>query len=402
MSVDPPQKRQRQTGSFSPASPPYHLAAKTAEPAKTTLHQQPDTPTSPPYMSSTAPTNSHASTASLSSASAQAVTPPSSANMSQASQPPNTNSFPTPASSAGTVSFAFKGEDGDARMTDDAMEGIAHSATRDVAMGDDGDHRHTGHDRTGTGSSASGLGTESRLQPGSGPFYKLSETPYPMSRPHVSQDLVALYGLQRITQSVARFDPRTGEKINKLRKSYESHVKDFKISGGKSRPEAAPNQLLDLLNFPDEEFYLQRVRGNELENAQQRILAKLNGGALKLNPGKLSKEEDGKWKTRIGTDDGISMRRPAESSLDGAAKKLKQGGQVMQGRNSATSSPAMRPANGPKTAVRPDRAGKKRSYLDSSFKGYGEGYGDDDGVGESTGGEDNGRGAGAKKKRRKV
>lgn len=176
MSVDPPQKRQRQTGSFSPASPPYHLAAKTAEPAKTTLHQQPDTPTSPPYMSSTAPTNSHASTASLSSASGQAVTPPSSANMSQASQPPNTNSFPTPASSAGTVSFAFKGEDGDVRMTDDAMEGAAHSATRDVAMGDDGDHRHTGHDRTGTGSSASGLGTESRLQPGSGPFYKLSET----------------------------------------------------------------------------------------------------------------------------------------------------------------------------------------------------------------------------------
>lgn len=177
MSADPPQKRQRQTGSFSPASPPYHLAAKTAEPAQTTLHQHPDTPTSPPYMSSTAPSNSHASTTSLSSASAQAVTPPSSTNLSHASQPPNTNSFPTPASSAGTVSFAFKSEEGDAHMTDDPMDDVAPSATRDVEMGNDGDHRHTGHDRTGTGSSASGgVGSDNRLQSGSGPFYKLSET----------------------------------------------------------------------------------------------------------------------------------------------------------------------------------------------------------------------------------
>ncbi|OJD37575.1 rox3 family protein [Diplodia corticola] len=400
MSVDSPQKRQRQTGSFSPASPPYHLAAKTAGSAKTTLHQQPDTPTSPPYMSSTTPPHSHASTASLSTASAQALTPPSSANMSQASQPNTTNSFPTPASSAGTASFAFKPDDCDVRMTDDRMEGVAHTAARDVEMGNDGDHRHTGHDRTGTGSSASGVGPDLRLQSGSGPFYKLSETPYPMSRPHVSQDLVALYGLNRITQSVARFDPKTGEKINKLRKSYESHVKDFKISGGKSRPEAAPGQLMGLLHFPDEEYYLQRVRGNEMESAQQRILAKLNGGTLKMNPGKLSKDEDNKWKTRIGTDEAPAAKRPAADMLDGPGKKLKPG-QVMQGRNSATSSPAMRPSPATKAAIRPDRAGKKRSYLDSSFKGYGEGFGDDDGVGESTGGEDNGRGAGAKKKRRK-
>ncbi|KAL1646895.1 hypothetical protein SLS58_003030 [Diplodia intermedia] len=306
--------------------------------------------------------------------------------MSQASLPPNTNSFPTPASSAGTASFAFKGEDGDARMTDDRMEDVAQTAAQDVEMGNDGDHRHTGHDRTGAGSSASGVGQEPRLQSGSGPFYKLSETP--------------LYGLNRITQSVARFDPKTGEKINKLRKSYENHVKDFKISGGKSRPETVPNQLMNLLQFPDEEYYLQRVRGNEMENAQQRILAKLNGGTLKMNPGKLSKDEDNKWKTRIGTDEVPSAKRPAADMLDGPGKKLKPG-QGMQGRNSATSSPAMRPSPAMKAAIRPDRAGKKRSYLDSSFKGYGEGFGDDDGVGESTGGEDNGRGAGAKKKRRK-
>ncbi|GME24944.1 rox3 family protein [Neofusicoccum parvum] len=316
------------------------------------------------------------------------------------SQPSNTNAFPTPASSAGTASFASKADGGDARMADDPMDVVAAPATRDVEMGNDGDHRQTGHDRTGTGSSASGgVGPDNRLQSGSGPFYKLSETPYAMSRPHVSQNLVSLYGLDRITQSVARFDPKTGEKINKLRKSYESHVKDFKISGGKSRPENSPGQLMNLLEFPDEEYYLQRIRGNELESASQRILAKLNGGALKMNPGKLSKEEDSRWKTRIGTDDGISAKRPAGEAFDGAAKKLKQGGQVMQGRNSATSSPAMRPSPGAKAVARPDRNGKKRSYVESSFKGYGEGFGDD--VGESTGGEDNGRGAGAKKKRRK-
>ncbi|KAK8168718.1 Rox3 mediator complex subunit-domain-containing protein [Phyllosticta citrichinensis] len=388
--------------SFSPASPPYHLV-KSEQPSSTTLHQQPNTPTSPPYMSSFSQSQSHDSTASPT-AKDQGLTPPSSANMSQSTQQPTAayfnllpNVFPTPSSTIG-VSFASKSEDGESHQTDDKMEGVESAAQCQIASGGDGHHQHTGHDRTGTGSSTSdGVGSG---QPSAGPgFYKLSETPYSYSRPHVSQNLVSLYRLDDITNSVARFHLQTGEKLHKLRKSYEGYVKEFKLSGGKSKPEAREDQLLSLVQMPDEEWHAQRVHGKELERGVNPLMDKLNK-ALKMTPGKLPPSEETKWKSRIGTDE-TSLKRPGGELLDNAAKKARIGQGSMQGRNSATSSPALRPSGAAKPSVlRPDRLGKKRSYVESSFKGYGEGFADDD-LADSTGAEDDGRGNANKKKRRK-
>ncbi|KAK8193323.1 Rox3 mediator complex subunit-domain-containing protein [Phyllosticta capitalensis] len=384
--------------SFSPASPPYHLA-KSEQPSSTTLNQQPNTPTSPPYMSSFGQSQSYDSTASTS-AKGQGLTPPSSANMSQSSQQPTATSFnvfPTPSSTAG-VSFASKHDDGESRQPGDKMEGVESDTQRHLVSGGDSDHRHTGHDRTGTGSSTSdGVGS-GQLTTGTG-FFKLSETPYTKSRPHVSQNLVSLYRLDDITKSVARFDLQSGEKLHKLRKSYEGYVKEFKLSGGKSKPEARQDQLLSLVQMPDEEWYAQRVHGKELERGVNPLMDKLNK-ALKMTPGKLPPSEETKWKSRIGADE-PSLKRPGGELLDNAAKKARIGQGSLQGRSSATSSPALRPSGAAKPGVvRPDRAGKKRSYVESSFRGYGEGFADDD-LADSTGGEDDGRGNANKKKRRK-
>ena len=50
------------------------------------------------------------------------------------------------------------------------------------------------------------------------------------ARPHPSQNLIDLYSLQGVQASVTRHDA-AGNKINKLRKSYEGKVKQLGLSG---------------------------------------------------------------------------------------------------------------------------------------------------------------------------
>ena len=76
-------------------------------------------------------------------------------------------------------------------------------------------------------------------------------TAVPRSRPHPTQDLFQLYGLEPLANSVRRKDPVTGEKINKLRKSYESKIKEF---AGKNKPVVNEGEFFHLLNWPDEEW----------------------------------------------------------------------------------------------------------------------------------------------------
>ncbi|KAL9033478.1 MAG: hypothetical protein Q9214_007498, partial [Letrouitia sp. 1 TL-2023] len=42
---------------------------------------------------------------------------------------------------------------------------------------------------------------------------------------------MSLFNLQSLASSVARTDPVTGEKINKMRKSYEGKVKALGLAG---------------------------------------------------------------------------------------------------------------------------------------------------------------------------
>ncbi len=57
-------------------------------------------------------------------------------------------------------------------------------------------------------------------------FYCLSQTEYHVPRPSACDNLLRMFGLNKISESVARFDPVTGEK-KKLRKSYKGHIQDL-------------------------------------------------------------------------------------------------------------------------------------------------------------------------------
>jgi hypothetical protein len=130
----PPAKRARQDGSFSPGSPPYYEGAKPER-----NNDLPQTPFSPPPMSSTAPT--HVSDAVANTSATGTLQP--------ASMP--SNSFPAIPGLTLT-----KDGDGDTRMKDETPtrakapsipEQIASTATDDVAAADDAHKERSDHER---------------------------------------------------------------------------------------------------------------------------------------------------------------------------------------------------------------------------------------------------------------
>ena len=212
-------------------------------------------------------------------------------------------------------------------------------------------------------------------------------------------NLIRLYGLNPIATSVARRDPQTGAKINKLRKSYEGQIKQFQLSG-RNKAVTTPGEFMDLVQYPDEEWHIQKEMGHDISKGlPSATLAKLER-AMQNIPMKTSGAPWEEWKSIIGTDEQRGGIKPgmAASQADSAAAKNKhmQGGAVQQSQSAGNRSSAASPL--PPRPARPERAGTKRRYNNSSFEGYGEGYGDDD-LGDS--GDDDGRN-GAKKRRRKV
>lgn len=178
----------------------------------------------------------------------------------------------------------------------------------------------------------------------------------------------------------------SGEKINKLRKSYEGHIKALQIAG---KPKAIKMEgvFQAPLSLPDEEYHLQRVNGKEFDNAidpQQNILtsnfdALLNSAFAGMAPGALPPSETQRYRAYLGTDE---------------ASKSKAGPEGLASRGVQPTSAMATPLNPAISRVsRPERSGSKRSYTDVSFQGYGEGFADD------TGGEDDGQGGIAKKRR---
>lgn len=210
------------------------------------------------------------------------------------------------------------------------------------------------------------------------------------SQPHASQNLFELYGLNPLARSVARTDPVTGEKINKLRKSYEGHIKALQIAG-KPKATKMEGSLLTPYLFPDGEFEAQRVHGKEMPKAFTPDMAGLhptfdsllNTALGGMGPGPLPHSDTVKYRAYLGTEDTVKPKAGPEGALN----------RVMSA--AATPNPHT-PSAAPRIA-RPERAGSKRQYTDVSFQGYGEGFADD--YAESTGGEDNAQGGIAKKRR---
>lgn len=219
-----------------------------------------------------------------------------------------------------------------------------------------------------------------------------------MSRPHPSQDLIALYGLNSIAASVARKDPVTGQKINKIRRSYDGKIKQLGIAG-KNKSVKKVGELAAIMDFPDEEWQNQKVFGKGISRGlPDAIQAKLER-ALKMVPAKLPNGLQEKWEDFVNLDDSAKPK-PTPSV---APKKPSLSTSTRPG----AMPDSQRPSNGPSPtaeSARPRRSGKKRRYDDDSFEGYGEGFVDDvDRSGYSTPlVEEESRGLAAKKKRRRV
>ncbi|CAK3995634.1 Mediator of RNA polymerase II transcription subunit 19 [Lecanosticta acicola] len=307
-------------------------------------------------------------------------TAPSNSNQ---QQPTSGSHFPTPPSTAGYQGhMAGRGASSDAGgesgrqtpMTEDGSE-MRKDGDGDAEMADrqgrvakvvtmvDAEHRRTDHERQEKGALDSGMPST----PGAQRIYKLSTSRVEPVKPHPSQNFIELYGLQKIQQSVARRDPVTGEKINKLRKSYENKVKNLKLDG-RNKAQSNQGELGGLLHpgwderTPEGDTLWVHTwtkedanQGKRLDLSEDRenLFSKL-GAAFDMLPGKLPPKEHREWDNMLGLDDqtvAAGNRTPA-----GAAANPQP----------AAASPA-NTARG-----NPDRPGKRRRYHEGTYVGYGD------------------------------
>ncbi|KAL8712249.1 MAG: hypothetical protein Q9220_003400 [cf. Caloplaca sp. 1 TL-2023] len=226
----------------------------------------------------------------------------------------------------------------------------------------------------------------------------------PMQTPHLQQDLLALFGLAPLAATVARTDPNTGEKINKMRKSYEGKVKSFGLAG-RNRAVKHDHEksmgLLQMTQWPDEEWHNQKVHGRDVRAGLSGATMQKLGAAMQMQPGPVPNTAEHDWDDLLGNEKVKPLPTIDEPSKKPIRPNLipKVNGQPNgvrpQGDKASTTE-----------ANRPKRVGKKRRYDDHSFEGYGEGYLDDDGdvVGDLGGysSDEGSRKGGPSKKRRKV
>jgi len=184
----------------------------------------------------------------------------------------------------------------------------------------------------------------------------------------------------------------TGEKINKMRKSYEGKVKTFGLAGRNkaAKCEAERSTLLNMVQMPEEEWNLRNFEGKEVQKGfSSGTLAKLEK-AMQMQPGPLP--DISKWEEVLGID---KPKPKVKSSIPTAQTNgLVNGNRPHTINTQITSS----------EVVRPKRTAKKRRYDDSSFEGYAEGFMDDEAEIVDAGGYSSGDGAsrGNASKRRKM
>jgi hypothetical protein len=180
---------------------------------------------------------------------------------------------------------------------------------------------------------------------------------------------------------VRRVDARTGEKINKLRKSYEGKVKDLRLAG-RNKAIPTPGQWIpNLLMIPDDDYMATRVLGKDIEKGlEEDYTAKLTRALSGVGPGKILPERDAEmWRQILATDDSVPRPPPKPSAMAAPAAPA---GMAEQKQQAAAKVAAMTGASSAATvaamAARPERQGTKRSYQDASFVGYGDGFEDDE------------------------
>ncbi|KAI0205066.1 Rox3-domain-containing protein [Astrocystis sublimbata] len=205
-----------------------------------------------------------------------------------------------------------------------------------------------------------------------GEKYLFCRTAHSISSPCMSEDLFEKFGLTGIAAEVARTKPN-GEK-NALRKTYKGQIKTLGLSGHFDAVKEKSG-FIAMLSVAEEDWQNRFVSGKDIErgfsSVQQASLTRATTLAKSQIPKAL-------WDSSVLGDlaPGIASKKANDPAL----------------RATAPSTPAFSPAGSAPRTNKPlptqlDRArrlGKKRSYQDTSFEGYGDGYDDDTG-GYSTG-----------------
>lgn len=208
------------------------------------------------------------------------------------------------------------------------------------------------------------------------------------------EDLFERFGLTSLAAEYARVLPN-GEK-NALRKTYKGHIKKLGVSGHFDSVKEEcnrPDGLMALLKYPQEEWYVQQVRNREVENGFSRdTLSKLDK-AMAMGKGIVPKTL---WDFSVLGDLGPGkFDKPRDASARPTAPNTPM----------ATAASLPRPKQQQslaQEAIRPKRSVKKRSYGDSSYEGYGEGFPDDDAQGSGYAPGDGDLGSAGQKRRKKV
>lgn len=216
---------------------------------------------------------------------------------------------------------------------------------------------------------------------------------HPESLPRITDDLYERFYLADLAAEVAREKPN-GEK-NALRKTYKGHIKRLGVAGHfdvQKKKEDAPSEFMAMLQVPDLEWNVHHVRGREISDGLSEPTLSSLGRAMTMAKGPITK---GVWDTSVLGDLAPSSdpSRQPYSARPTAPNTPLPGTPGAMGRLKSQAPPGSDPS-------RPRRNIKKRTYGDSSFEGYCEGFPDDD-AGMETG-YSTGEGEGSQKRRKKV
>lgn len=172
-------------------------------------------------------------------------------------------------------------------------------------------------------------------------------------------------------------DPVTGQKVNKLRKSYEGKLKELGLDG-RNKATESQHELEGLVD-PGWDDITQN--GNTLWQEQNPtadtegslindMLANLDA-ALSFKHGRLPKDDYKNWNYQLGLN--IPNPKPSGPTNVAAAKDPpKNAASNFLKANTGPMASKSAPSSPGNPLGRPDRANKKRSYQEGSWEGYGD------------------------------
>ncbi|KAK5089979.1 hypothetical protein LTR05_000147 [Lithohypha guttulata] len=195
-----------------------------------------------------------------------------------------------------------------------------------------------------------------------GPALRLRNTSRKGPLVDTSKHILGTYGLHDLLSGMARTDPSTGEKINKLRKSYEGQIKTAGLSG-RNRPWKEPraedsehSNMYGWSRLPPERFAEDQVESKvgDIDSLRRGM-----GSALQLNSGTMPPKMIAEWDDVLGHE----AKRPAAPQHTPSQQQSRIPNGVRPAQHLTV------PSDKIKTR------GKKRSYGDHTFDGY-TGYAD--------------------------